>query len=362
MAHLFIPGPTDVHPEVLAAQEQQMIGHRGADFEALFARIQPKLRQVFFTHSRVYVSTSSGTGLQEAAIRNVVARQVLCCVNGAFSERWCQVALANGKHVARLDAEWGQAIKPERVDAALSAGGFDALTLVHNETSTGVASPVQEIAALVRERYPDVLILVDAVSSLGGAPLDFDGWALDVLLTSSQKCLAAPPGLSFAAVSDRALEKARAVPNRGLYFDFVDLEKYLLKNQTPSTPAISLMWALDVALDRILAEGLAARFERHVQMADRVRAWAADQFDLFAEQGYRSQTMTCVRNTRGLDMKALNAHLRAKGMQISDGYGKLKGNTFRIAHMGEIRMADVETLLTSIDEFVTRLERPCTES
>jgi len=355
MAHLFIPGPTDVHPAVLAAQAKPMIGHRGADFTSLFARLQPKLRQVFLTQSRVYISTSSGTGLQEAAIRNGVARKVLSCINGAFSERWYEVAIANSKEAARLDVEWGKAIKPDMVNAALAAGGFDALTVVHNETSTGVVSPVQDIAALMHERYPDVMILVDAVSSLGGDRLDFDEWGLDVLLTSSQKCLAVPPGLSFAAVSDRALEKARNVPNRGLYFDFVELEEYLLKNQTPSTPAISLMWALDAALDRILAEGLEARLERHTQMADRVRAWAAAEFDLFAEEGYRSQTVTCIKNTRGLDVKALNAHLRSKGMQISDGYGRLKGSTFRIAHMGEIGMADVEAVLAAIDEFIAKI-------
>jgi len=352
MVRLFIPGPTDVHPDILAAQTQPMIGHRGADFESLFARIQPKLRQVFFTQSRVYVSTSSGTGLQEAAVRNCVASKVLCCVNGSFSERWYQVAVANGKETARLDVEWGCAIKPEMVDAALAAGGFDGLTIVHNETSTGVASPVREIAALVRQRYPDVMIMVDAVSSLGGVLLDFDGWGLDVLLTSSQKCLALPPGLSFAAVSDRALDKARRVPNRGLYFDFVDLEKYLLRNQTPATPAISLMFALDAQLDRILAEGLEARFARHAQMAVLVQSWAAQLFDLFAEEGYRSQTVTCVKNTRGVDIKALNAHLRARlGCQISDGYGKLKSSTFRIAHMGEITPADLEILLAAITKF-----------
>ena len=355
MAHLFIPGPTDVHPDVLAAQAQRMIGHRGVDFQALFARLQPKLRQVFLTQNRVYLSTSSGTGLQEAAIRNGVARKVLSCINGAFSERWHQVAVANGKEAARLDAKWGRAIKPDMVNAALAAGGFDALTVVHNETSTGVVSPIRDIAALVRERYPDVTIMVDAVSSLGGDRLDFDKWGLDMLLTSSQKCLAVPPGLSFAAVSDRALEKARGVPNRGLYFDFVELEEYLIKNQTPSTPAISLMWALDAALDRMLAEGLEARLERHVQMADRVRAWAEEKFDLFAEEGYRSQTVTCVKNTRSLDVKALNAHLSSKGMQISDGYGRLKGSTFRIAHMGEIGLADVDMVLAAIDEFIAKI-------
>ncbi len=353
MAHLFIPGPTDVHPDVLAAQNRPMIGHRGKDFEELFARIQPKLRQVFFTASRVYISTSSGTGLQEAAVRNGVARKVLCCVNGSFSQRWYETAAANGKEAVRLEAAWGKAIKPEMVDEMLKQGGFDAITIVHNETSTGVASPIGDIAALLRDRYPGVTIMVDAVSSLGGDKLDFDAWGLDVLFTSSQKCLAMPPGLSFAAVSDRALEKAGTVPARGLYFDFVDLEKSLVKNQTPSTPAISLMWALDAALDRVLAEGLAARFARHAQMADRVRGWAQAKFDLFAESGFRSQTVTCVRNTRAVDVKALNGFLKPKGMQISDGYGPLKGQTFRVAHMGEIQMRDVEEVLALIDEFVT---------
>lgn len=354
MARLFIPGPTDVHPEVLAAQNRPMIGHRGQDFETLFARIQPKLQQVFFTRSRVYISTSSGTGLQEAAIRNGVARKVLCCVNGSFSQRWHEVALANGKEAVRLDVEWGQAVKPEMIDAALQAGDFDAITVVHNETSTGVVSPIKDIAVLLHNRYPDVTILIDAVSSLGGDPIDFDGWGLDVLLTSSQKCLAAPPGLSFAAVSDRSLEKAKTIPARGLYFDFVDLEKYLVKNQTPATPAISLMWALDAALDRILAEGLEARFTRHAHMADRVRGWAQKRFDLFAEAGYRSQTVTCVANTCAVDVTALNAFLRANDRQISEGYGSLKGKTFRIAHMGEIQLSDVDDLLAQIDHFIAQ--------
>jgi predicted phosphoserine aminotransferase len=352
MAHLFIPGPTDVHSDVLSAQNKTMIGHRGQDFDDLFARIQPKLREIFFTNSRVYISTSSGTGLQEGSIRNCVARKVLCCVNGAFSDRWYEVALANGKEVVRLDVEWGGAVKPDQIDAALKSGGFDAITIVHNETSTGVVSPIKDIAAFLHDRYPAVMLLVDAVSSLGGDKIDFEGWGLDVLFTSSQKCLAVPPGLSFAAVSDRALEKAKGISNRGLYFDFVDLEKYLLKNQTPATPAISLMWALEASLDRIMAEGLDARFARHAQLADRVRAWAAKNFGLFAEEGYRSQTVTCVKKTRPIDIKALNTFLKSKGMQISDGYGKVKDNTFRIAHMGEIQMQDVNELLASVDEFL----------
>lgn len=352
MAHLFIPGPTDVDSSVRLAQAQEMIGHRDAAFQNLFARLQLKLRQVFSTTQRVYISTSSGTGLQEAAMRNCVARRVLCCINGAFSERWYQVALANGKAAMRLEVDWGKAITPEMVESALAQNDFDAVAIVHNETSTGVASPIREIAARVRARYPNVLILVDAVSSLGGVEIDFDAWGLDVLFTSSQKCLAVPPGLAFAAVSNRALEKAKSVPNRGLYFDFVELEEHLQKNQTPSTPAISLMWALDVALDQILTEGLPVRYARHAQMAIRVQTWATQNFELFAQPGFGSQTVTCVTNTRNANMKSLNAHLQKQGMQISDGYGKLKNSTFRIAHMGEIQLADIDTLLAAIDEFL----------
>nr|BAL56039.1 aminotransferase class V [uncultured prokaryote] len=352
---LFIPGPTEVRPEVLQAMAHPMIGHRGRAFEDLFARLQPRLRQLFATASRVYISTSSGTGLWEAASRNCVRddRPILHLVNGAFSERWAQVSAANGKRVARYDVPWGQAIRPEQVAQALKADRYDAVALVHNETSTGVINPLAEIAAVVRE-HADTLLLVDAVSSLGGASVDVDGWGLDVCLTSSQKCLALPPGLSFAAVSDRALARAQEVPHRGYYFDFLELERMLARNHTPATPAIPLLYALDVQLDRILSEGLPARFARHAQMAARVQAWAAERFALFAEEGYRSPTLTTITNTRQIDVEALNAFLRERGMQISNGYGKLKGATFRIAHMGDLTLDEIEELLAAIHAFLDR--------
>jgi predicted phosphoserine aminotransferase len=328
-----------------------MIGHRGGDFEGLFARMQPKLRQVFATQSRVYISTSSGTGLQEAAVRNCVRRRCLNLVNGAFSERWHEITLSNGKEGVKVEVPWGRAITPELVETALAQGDFDAVTLVHNETSTAVMSPLADIAAVVRRR-PDVLLLVDAVSSLGGVAIDCDGLGLDVLLTSSQKCFGLPPGLAFCAVSDRALQRARTVPYRGSYFDFLELEKYLLRNQTPATPAISLLFALDAQLDRMLAEGLAARYARHAAMAARVQEWATSRYALFAEEGYRSPTVTAVANTRQTDVGALNRHLRAQGMSLSDGYGRLKGQTFRIAHMAETTPTDIERLLAAIDGFL----------
>lgn len=350
---LFIPGPTEVRPEVLQAMAQPMIGHRGRAFEELFARLQPRLRRLFATSARVYISTSSGTGLWEAASRNCVRDEypILHLINGAFGERWAQVSAANGKRVVRLEVPWGRAIRPEQVTQALKTDHYDAVALVHNETSTGVINPLAEIAAVVRE-HADTLLLVDAVSSLGGTPVDVDAWGLDVCLTSSQKCLALPPGLSFAAVSDRALARAQEVPHRGYYFDFLELERMLARNHTPATPAIPLLYALDVQLDRILAEGLAARFARHAHMAARVQAWAAERFALFAEEGYRSPTLTTITNTHQIDVEALNAFLRERNMQISNGYGKLKGATFRLAHMGDLTPDEIEGLLTALDEFL----------
>ncbi len=353
MAHLFIPGPTDVNPEILAAQARPMVGHRSREFRELFRRIQGKLRQALMTEHRVYVTASSGSGLQEAAVRNCVAKRLLVCVCGAFGQRWFEVAVGNGIPADRIEAEFGQPNTPEQVEVALGEGDYDALAIVHNETSTGVENPVAEIAARARGLQPDLLILVDAVSSAGGVAIETDVWGLDVLLTSSQKCLALPPGLAFAAVSDRALAKARAVPHRGWYFDFLLLEKYLVeKASTPATPAVSLLYALDAQLDRILAEGLEARFWRHAQMAGRVQEWGASHFDLFAAEGFRSKTVTTLRNTLNLDIGALNEFLKGQDMVIASGYGSLKGNTFRIGHMGEIQIDDIDRLLETIDDFM----------
>ncbi len=352
---LFIPGPTEVRPEVLAAQAELMIGHRTDALEALFARVQAQARRLFFTEARVYVTASSGMGLQEAAIRNGVRERVICFVNGAFSQRWADVAEGCGKQTVRVAVEWGHPITPDVVVRALREHGpADAITVVHNETSTGVISPIAEIAGAVRDVAPETLVLVDAVSSLAGAPVHFDEWGLDVCLTSSQKALACPPGLALAAVSDRVLERARTVSGRGWYFDFLLLEKYLQRNTTPATPAISLLRALHVQLTHILdVEGLEARFARHRALAEMTWEWVrARGFDFFAAEGYRSPTVTAVANARGVDVDALNAFLTSRGMVISNGYGPLKGRTFRIAHMGDTTPEEMRYLLDTIDEFL----------
>jgi aspartate aminotransferase-like enzyme len=353
MAPLFVPGPVDVDPEVLAAQTQPMLPHRSAEFEEIFHRAEGKARQLFFTGNRVFITASSGTGLQEAAVRNFAQKRVLNCINGAFGSRWHDVALSNGKQADKLETPWDQPITAELVAEALDGQDYEILTVVHNETSTGLENPVAEIAAAVRQVSPNTLVCVDAVSSLSGAKIETDAWGLDFVLTSSQKALAIPPGLGLAATSDRALERAASVENRGWYFDLVRMEKHRTKNSTPATPATSLINALDLQLDRILGEGVEARFARHTAMAARVQSWALENgFGLFAPEGYRSKTVTTVANTREVDFAAMNAFLMERDMRLANGYGALKGKTFRIAHMGELTLDDIEALLAAMEEFL----------
>ena len=352
MSRMFVPGPVDVAEEVLQAQTAPMLPHRSKEFEAIYRRASEKSQGLFYTKHRVFLTASSGTGLQEAAIRNFVNKHILSIVNGAFADRWWEVAVSNGKDVEKLAFDWDKPASPDVVADTLKRGGFEALTVVHNETSTGLQNPVKEIAEAVRAVAPDTLLFVDAVSSLGGAKIEMDAWGLDMVFTSSQKCLALPPGLALGAVSDRAMEKAKSVENRGWYFDFVLLEKHRVKDSTPMTPAMSLIYALDFQLDRILAEGVEQRIARHAAMAKRAQEWAtAKGWPLLAPEGYRSQTLTVVRNPESFDLSAFNKFIAPRGLKLANGYGDLKGKTIRIAHMGEINMNDLEQLLAALDEF-----------
>ncbi len=353
---LFVPGPTDVHPATLAAQDMPMIGHRSDELESLFGKCSEQLQQLYHTEARVFTVAASGSGLQEAAIRNGVSERVINFVNGAFSQRWHDVSVGCSKEAIAVEVAWCTAVKPAQIEEALQAaladGPVDAITVVHNETSTGVVSPVDAIAECVRRVSPDTLVLVDAVSSFSGVKLPFDAWGLDLLLTSSQKALAVPPGLAFAAVSDRLMERAATVSNRGWYFDFLQMDKYRQRSTTPATPAISLLRALSVQLDRIFAEGLEARYARHAYCGQMSRDWAAaNGFGLMAESGYESDTVTTVENSRGLDVGDLNRFLGSREMQIANGYGPYKGNAFRIGHMGEVWPSDLERLFSAIEAF-----------
>ncbi len=359
---LMIPGPVDVRPEVMQAMLTPIIGHRSQEFSDLFARIQGKLRQVFMTENRVFLVGASGTGIWEGASRSCIRddRKALHLVGGAFSERWAKVSTVNGKQIDVIEVEWGKAHTPEMVEEALNDADrpYDAIAVVHNETSTGLLNPIKEIAGVVRDynerKDAETLVLVDSVSGILGAELRPDEWGIDVVLTSSQKAFALPPGLAFTSVSDRVLNRAKEIENRGYFFDFIELEKRLQKNNTPNTPPISLMYAADKQLDFILEEGVENRIARHSRMRDMTHQWVKSRgFSLFAQEGYRSSTVTSIDNReKGMNVNAMSEFMDKRGFAMDKGYGPIKGKTFRIAHMGDLTVSTLEEVLGDLDEFL----------
>jgi aspartate aminotransferase-like enzyme len=296
----------------------------------------------------------------EGAIRNLVARKVLCCMNGAFSDKWFDVAQRCGKTAESLKVDWGSPIRAQAVDAKLATGQFDALTMIHNETSTGVMSPLPEIATL-KQKYPDVMFIVDTVSSFSAIKLPFDELGVDVMLAGTQKALALPPGMAVFACSPASLAKAATIKDRGYYFDFVEFHKNGEQSMTPSTPSIGHVYALESKLEDIFAEGLEMRFARHLKLAKMTRDWANQHgFVLFPEPGYESVTLTCISNGarpggRVVDVPKLQKLVRDQGFLIDGGYGKIKGTTFRISSMGDETEATMLELYGMLDAAMKQL-------
>lgn len=362
MAHvkLHIPGPVEVSEKTFKAFCSPMIGHRGQGYKDLVAKVQPQLQTLLSTKQLVYLSTSSAWGVMEGAIRNLVQKKVLNCMCGAFSDKWFDVSKRCGKQAEALQVEWGSPIRAEAIDQKLATGEFDALTLIHNETSTGVMSPLAEIAAL-KKKYPDVMFIVDAVSSMTGVPLKFDELGIDVLLAGTQKAWAMPPGFAVFVCSPAALAKAATTKDRGYYFDFVEFQKNAEGSMTPSTPSISHTYALSSKLDEFFAEGLEARYARHKQTNQMTRDWAAKHgFTLFPEKGYESITLTCVNNGakpggRTVDVAKLQKLVKEQGFLIDGGYGKIKGTTFRLSNMGDETPATMNALYGALDNAMAKL-------
>jgi aspartate aminotransferase-like enzyme len=328
-----------------------MIGHRGEAFKKLYAEIHPKLQTLFGTEQPVFLSTSSAWGVMEAAIRNVVRERVLCCMCGAFSDKWLDVARRCGKEAEPLQVEWGRHIDPAALDAQLATGRFDAVTLIHNETSTGVMNPLPEICCTLA-KYPDVALIVDTVSSFSAMPIAMDPLRIDVMLTGSQKALALPPGFSLFSVSEKAFARAEQNRDRGYYFDFLEFRKQQAEHMTPSTPSIGHIFALQSKLEEIFTEGIANRYERHARTNALVHDWVcARGFDVFADEGFRSVTLTCVKNNRGVDVAKLVRDLRERHHVVIDGgYGRVKGKTFRLSNMGDETEDTVAHLLACLDD------------
>jgi aspartate aminotransferase-like enzyme len=348
---LFSPGPVDVSKETFAAMSQTMIGHRGKDFEELYASLQPGLQEIFGTQRPVFLSTSSAWGVMEGALRNLARKKVLCLCCGAFSDKWLDVAKKCGFEADSVQVAWGEAIDPEAVRAKLAEGGFDTVTFIHSETSTGVLNDLAGISAVVKS-FPDTMLIVDTVSSLSTIPVEMDANQIDVMLAGVQKALALPPGLAVFAVSEAAMERAKGTANRGYYFDFVEFAKNAAVNNTPSTPAISLLYGLQFILKGIAAEGFAARQTRHATTNAMIAAWGAKHgFQLFAPEGRRSFALTCFATPEGFDLSGFIKNLKTKhNFLINGGYGKIKGTTFRISNMGNETEASIQELIDAMDD------------
>lgn len=347
---LFIPGPVEVSEKTFRAMTTPMFGHRSADFVSLYQEVQPGLQTLFETKDPVFLSTSSAWGVMEGALRNVCRNKVLNCMCGAFSDKWHDVSKRAGLEATALRFEWGQAVDPAAIRSELSKGGYDAITLIHNETSCGMMNPLKEIMAVLQD-FPEVISIVDTVSSFSVLPVPKDALGIDVMLTGSQKALAMPPGLALFSVSKRALERAKETAGRGYYFDFLEFLANHEKGMTPSTPVIPLIHALRSKLEDIFTEGVENRHARHARLNRLVHDWVDRQgFDLLPAREFASKALSCVRNTRKIDVTALNKALKSRfNCVIDGGYGKLKGETFRISNMGDETDESISTLLSQLD-------------
>jgi aspartate aminotransferase-like enzyme len=350
---LFIPGPVEVSEDVLSKMATPMIGHRSKDASALQRRISDKLRIVFQTKEEILLSTTSGSGLMEGAIRCCTTKRAAVFSIGAFGKRWYEMALNNNVPADLFEVDFGKTTDPKLVDEVLSTGKYDLITITHNETSTGIMNPLEDLAEVIN-KYPDVVWCVDTVSSMAGTDIPVDKLGIDICITSSQKALGLPPGLAVCSFSKKAVERAKKVEFRGYYLDLLQLYEFIQKKdyQYPSTPSLSHMFALDFALDKMLEEGMENRYKRHIEMAEYVRAWAKKYFDIFGDEKHLSNTVTTIKNTRGISVADLNKKLGERGFQISNGYGNLKEKTFRIAHMAECSVNDIKELIANINEIL----------
>jgi aspartate aminotransferase-like enzyme len=331
-----------------------MISHRSKEASDLQRNISDNLRKLMYTKNEILLSTSSGSGLMEGAIRSCTVKKAAVFSMGAFGERWYSMAVKNNVPADIFKVNWGEAITPQIVDKALATGEYDLITITHNETSSGVMNPLAEISE-VAKKYPEVVFCLDTVSSLGGAKIEVDKWGVDICIASTQKCLGLPPGLAICSISDKAIEAAKKVEFKGFYFDLANIKKYVDNKpyQYPSTPSLPHMFALDYQLDKILnKEGLENRFNRHTENAKYVREWAKKYFALYSDERYLSNTVTNIKNTRGISVKELNDTLGERGYVISNGYGDLKEKAFRIAHMAEVTKENLKELFDEIEDIL----------
>jgi len=354
---LFTPGPVQVPQRVLDALALPNDTHRSKPYAEMHQTAINGLKKVLFTEKDCLIFTSSATGIMEACVRNLISKEdkALFLSIGAFGDRWFEIGVKNGKTSVKEGVEWGKAITPEVLKEFLAKDDYAVVCLQSNETSTGVYNPLEQIIPIIKDH--GALVCVDATSSMVGIKLEVDKLGIDVCLASVQKCFALPPGLAVCSISQDAVEKAKTVKNRGHYFDFLSLLKSNDKNNTPTTPPIPQIRGLVVQLDYILNhEGLEKRFERHTRLGKRTRIWARDMgLEMFPEKGYESNTVSTIKNTYDLDYAQMVKTMLSKGYRIVNGYGSLVNKTFRIGHMGDISLADLEEMLKVLTDVISSL-------
>lgn len=354
---LFTPGPVYVPERILKELAKPNDTHRSKPYSEMHQLAVEGLKKLLYTKNDCLIFTSSATGIMEACMRNLIKKdeKALVLSIGAFGNRWYSVGLANGKNVIKEEVEWGKAITPEFASEALSKEKYSVVCLQSNETSTGVYNPIDTIIPIIKDS--GALVCVDATSSMAGTKVEIDKLDIDVCLASVQKCFALPPGLAVCSISESVIKKAAEVKNRGIYLDFLTIIKKNKVHQTPSTPPIPQIRGLVAQLDYILTkEGLESRFQRHKQLGMRTRMWARDaNLEMFPEKGYESDTVSTIKNTFNIDYSEMVSQMLMKGYRIVNGYGDLRGKTFRIGHMGEITLKDLEEMLEVLTDIISKL-------
>ena len=354
---LFIPGPTHVSDEILDVLSYPQIGHRTPEISKLIDYIVDNIQKVLYTQNHIYLVSHAATGLWEMGTKNSTEKGVLHCVNGAFSSKWALSSQKLGFSTKIIDYEWGMGVKASDIDKMLSTGRYDVLAMVHNETSTGVMSDLEEISDLLKNRYPDVIWLVDAVSSMAGIKIEVDRLGIDFLLSSTQKAWGLPAGFSICSISDKMIKKSLKLKNKGYFLDVEVYEKYYAKSQTPTTPSIPHMHGFKKVLELINDEGIDNRWNRHIQMSEFTLQWGKNHGqNIFPEKGCESFTLTCFENTMKWDINRIYELLLERGYRMDRGYGNLKGKVFRIPHMGNVYFNDLKEYLENLDEVICSLK------
>jgi aspartate aminotransferase-like enzyme len=353
---LLIPGPVELSSEVLLAMARPPMGHRTPDFEEILEECWNILREVFQTREDVMILTGSGTSAMEAAVASTIKRgeEVICIGGGKFGERFVDISRSHGLTVREIPVEWGAAVLPEDVEAVVAESSAKAITLTHNETSTGVVHDARAVGRIARDY--GLLYILDGITSVGGDEVKVDSWGIDICITGSQKCLAAPPGLAMLSVSERAWDAVEENEERGFYLDLAAYRRALKKKTTPYTPSVSLIYGLREALRMVKKEGIKSRIKRHRNLALASRkAVRAMNLELFPDEEVASNTVTAIKIPEGLtDDDVRGGMKRDHGILLAGGQSKLKGRIFRIGHMGNVGYGDLLEALAALERVLLR--------